>query len=133
MEPFKRSKTSKILYRKIPRGEYSHMYQPRYERTFLLIDDPVQDGYHTRSIPDKRIQEKMLKDLKKGGWDIKYILPPFAIELNEEDKGLGSYIWEVDFYSVGDEILNEVDKAYFKPTMRRYMNPNTREHFKDIF
>jgi hypothetical protein len=130
---FKKSEISGIFYRKIPQGEYSHMYQPRYDRTFALKDNPKGEGYHTVSVPDKKFQEDMIKNLKTGGWDVKYILPPYLIDLNEEDQGPASYLWEVHFDSVPDEILNEVDKAYFKPTVRRYMRPKTRERFRDIF
>jgi hypothetical protein len=131
--PFKKSKTSDILYRVIPRGEYSHMYDTRYERTFELKDDPNNKGYMTRSVPSDKFQTEMLEDLKKGKWDVKYILPPYMIEVNDEDEGLDNFLWEVDFNSVPDHILSEVDKVYLKPTVKRFMRTGTKKHFEDIF
>ena len=104
--PFKKSKTSDIMYRVIPRGEYSHMYDTRYERTFELRDNPNNKGYMTRSVPSIKFQAAVLEDLKKGKWDVKYILPPYMIEVNDEDEGLDNFLWEVDFNSVPDHILS---------------------------
>jgi hypothetical protein len=133
IEPFKKSKTSDIKYRVIPRGEYSHYYDPRYSRTFELKDNPSGKGYNTVTVPSQKYQREMEEDLKKGGWDIKYILPPYMIQLNDEDEGLDNFLWEVDFDTVPDTILAEVDKVYLKPTVRRFMRTKTKKHFEDIF
>ena len=59
IEPFKKSKTSNILYRAIPRGEYSHYYDPRYSRTFELKDNPKGKGYSSVTVPSQKYQREM--------------------------------------------------------------------------